>query len=70
MQDKAPPAPLDTESLTIAEVAAILRVSRVTVSHYITDGKLAAQSLGNGPRPHKRITRQALDDFLNSRSPR
>ena len=52
--------------LTVREVAALLRVSQLTVRRYIAAGQIDAVRVGKGVR----IQREALDQFLSPVAPR
>ena len=54
--DSAKSTRLETEFLTVTEVAKTLRVSRMTVYRLVEDGKIPAYRFGH-------IFRIALDDF-------
>lgn len=51
---------LDVRFLTVAEVAAILRVSRMTVYRLVHSGELPAVRVGKSYR----VPQQAVDDYL------
>jgi excisionase family DNA binding protein len=53
-------------ALTLEEAAAELSVSTVTIRRMITRGSLRAVRLGDGPRARRRVSRSALEDFLNA----
>lgn len=55
--------PMNTEFLTVAEVAAILRVSKLTVWRYIDAGKLPAYKVGRDYR----IKKSEFEQFLESK---
>jgi excisionase family DNA binding protein len=50
----------EPDLLTVPEVAQLLRVSRGTVSRWISDGVLSSVRLGR----HRRVSRSQLDGFL------
>ncbi len=52
-------------ALTIEEVAEELSISAATVRRIIASGRLRAVRLGDGPRAHRRVSRAALEEFLN-----
>jgi excisionase family DNA binding protein len=54
---------MNTEFLTVAEVAAILRVSKLTVWRYIDAGKLPAYKVGRDYR----IKKSEFEQFLESK---
>lgn len=57
------PRPTDTlDLLNINEVAAVLRVSKMTVYRFIHDGRLPAVRISNSLRVH----RSDLDAYLDS----
>jgi excisionase family DNA binding protein len=53
-------------ALTLEEAAAELSVSTATIRRMITRGSLRAVSLGDGPRARRRVSRSALEEFLNA----
>jgi excisionase family DNA binding protein len=53
-------------ALTLEEAAAELSVSTATIRRMITRGSLRAVRLGDGPRARRRVSRSALDEFLNA----
>lgn len=56
------------EIMTPPQVAELLGVSPETVISWIRSKMLKASNLATGPRPSYRVTRAALDDFLDSRA--
>ena len=52
-------------ALTLEEAAAELSVSTATIRRMITRGSLRAVRLGDGPRARRRVSRSALEQFLN-----
>ncbi len=59
-----PALPLIKPAYTVAEVAALLGLHRVTVSSFINRGELRAARLGHRT---VRVTHEALMDFLHSK---
>ncbi len=56
------------EVMTPPQVAELLGVSPETVISWIRSKMLKASNLATGHRPSYRVTRDSLDDFLDSRS--
>lgn len=59
--------PHDTATLTVAEVAAQLRVGEKKVRAYIRTGDLKASNLGTTKRPRYAIRKAMLEAFLEAR---
>ena len=57
----------EAELLTVGEVAALLRITDVTVRRWIQRQELSAINLGGQQRPEYRIRRTALDEFIAGR---
>ncbi len=55
-------------ALTLEEAAAELSVSTATIRRMIRRGSLRAVRLGDGPRARRRVSRSALEEFLNAES--
>ncbi len=53
--------------LTIAQVADLLNLHRTTVSDMCESGMLRARDVGSGKYRHWRISRDAVEQFLNQR---
>jgi excisionase family DNA binding protein len=61
----------DVPTLTVAEVAKLLRINRGKVLGWVTSGRLKAVNTAKGPgRPRYRIARADLDLFLAGRTRR
>lgn len=60
--DTTSPSPLhgDSEFLTVAEVAGLLRVSKMTVYRLVHSGELPAVQIGRSYR----VRRSAVDEYL------
>jgi excisionase family DNA binding protein len=59
----APSAPLgELKFLTVAEVAALMRVSKMTVYRLVNDGKLPAVRVGRSVR----VPEKAVHDYLDN----
>lgn len=56
--------------LTPPEIAKLLRVSPEKVLGWIRGAELRAVNVGNGTRPRYRVSREALDSFLQAREVR
>lgn len=54
------------DTLTMQEVAKILKCNSQTVSLLVDSGKLPGICITTGKRKFRRVTRQALEDFLNA----
>jgi len=54
--------------LTVAEAAEELRVSEMTVYRLISSGDLPTSDIGTGKRARTRITRKALEEFIEART--
>lgn len=65
MSNKAKP---DLSAFTVPTVAASLGVNRDKILTLIKNGELIAINISLSARPRWRITQQALDAFLESRS--
>jgi excisionase family DNA binding protein len=61
-------ADLRREVMTPPQVAELLGVAPETVISWIRSRMLKASNLATGTRPSYRVTRAALDDFLDSRA--
>ena len=48
------------------DIAELLGVTEVTVRRWVSDGRLEAVRLGDGPNPHLRVSGAALAGFLRS----
>ena len=55
-------------SYTPAELAKLHRLSRTRLMHWINSGELRASNLGSRARPRYRITKEAMDAFLERRA--
>ncbi len=64
---KSAPSPAGDKLLTPTEVAALLRVSPVTVRHWALEGKLPFETTPGG---HRRFTRAAVESFAREQGVR
>lgn len=55
----------EQQTYGIQEVAEILGVARVTVQRMAKAGKLPYISIGAGPKPRMRFSRQRIDELVN-----
>lgn len=53
--------------MTTSEVARICNVTTYTVRRWITQGKIKAVKLGNGPSANHRIRRDEFEAFMQQR---
>lgn len=56
---------MEEEYLSAEDIARTLRVNVKRVYQWIKDGRLKATNIGTERRPNYRITRKALQDFLD-----
>jgi excisionase family DNA binding protein len=56
---------MEEEYLSAEDIARTLRVNIKRVYQWIKDGRLKATNIGTEKRPNYRITRKALQDFLD-----
>jgi excisionase family DNA binding protein len=58
----------ENRMLSPQEVADLVGVTEGSVRRWISDGKLEAVPLGDGPNPHLRVSGSALAGFLGERA--
>jgi excisionase family DNA binding protein len=61
-------ATVELEYLTPPQAAQLLGVAVETIHVFIRSGKLKASNLGQAGRPRWKISRAAIDEFMDGRS--